>query len=107
MLKIRLSRTGKTNQPHYRIVVAEKRSKRNGSFVANLGHYIPYSNPAILQLDVTEYDQWVHKGAQATPVVSYLRNQTKTNDLVEIAKKPKTKNSKHRKAKEAEAAPAV
>ena len=106
MLKIRLSRTGKKNQPHYRIVVTERRSKRDGGIVANLGHYIPYTNPAVVRLEVNEYDQWLGKGAQATPVVSYLRSQTKDNKEVEITKDLKPKNNKHRVKAAEEAAAA-
>lgn len=101
MLKIRLFRTGKKNQPHYRIVVTERRSKRDGDYVANLGYYIPYTNPAILKMDVVAYDEWIGKGAQSTQVVNYLRNQTKNDQEIQIAKKPKTKKNKH-KAQEAE-----
>ena len=35
-LKIRLSRIGATHQPHYRIVVAETRSRRDGDAVETL-----------------------------------------------------------------------
>lgn len=94
MLKIRLSRTGKKNQPHYRIVVTEKRSKRDGSNIDELGYYIPYKNPAVLQLDIQAYDEWIKKGAQSTNVVKYLRGKTKTNQIIEIVKKAKTKKNK-------------
>ena len=39
--KIRLRRMGKKKQPHYRIVVADSRSPRDGRFVENLGYYNP------------------------------------------------------------------
>ena len=41
MLKIKLARFGKRNQPHFRIVVNEAKDKRDGSYVALLGHYAP------------------------------------------------------------------
>lgn len=96
MLKIRLSRTGKKNQAHYRIVISEKRSKRDGDYVANLGHYIPYLNPAKLKLDIKSYDEWVGKGAQPTEVVSYLRKLATSDKEIDISKKPKTKKNKHK-----------
>lgn len=101
MLKIRLSRTGKRNQPHYRIIVTEEHSKRDGSYIANLGYYIPYKNPAILKLDTKAYDEWIGKGAQSTKVVTYLRGTAKNSEVTEIAKKPKTKSSKKSAAGEA------
>jgi len=94
MLKIRLSRTGRRNQTHYRIVVTERRSKRDGSNVAELGYYIPYTSPAVLKIDVKQYDEWIGKGAQTSDVVSYLRSKTKTDKEVEIEKKAKKKKSK-------------
>lgn len=104
MLKIRLSRTGKKNQPHYRIVVNERRSKRDGSYVDNLGYYIPYTDPAVLKLNTKAFDEWVSKGAQVTEVVSYLRSQAKDGEEVQIKKSEKSKNNKHKRAKaEAEA----
>jgi len=36
MLKIKLARFGKRNQPHYRIVVNEAKSKRDGQYTALL-----------------------------------------------------------------------
>lgn len=97
MLKIRLSRFGKKNQPHYRIIVTEKRSKRDGSFVANLGHYINYSDPAIVKLDIEEYDKWLAKGAQPSDTVKYLRGLAKDSNETEIPKKDKGRVSKKKK----------
>jgi small subunit ribosomal protein S16 len=72
MLKIKLSRTGKSNQPHYRIVVAEARSKRDGKFTDTLGHYNPNVNPKTIILDESKYINWVKKGAQPTLTVKNL-----------------------------------
>lgn len=72
MLKIKLARFGKKNQPHYRIVVNEARDKRDGSYVANIGHYAPTQTPKILEIDVKAYQEWVSKGAQPTPTVARL-----------------------------------
>jgi small subunit ribosomal protein S16 len=72
MLKIKLARFGKRNQPHYRIVVTEARSKRDGQYTALLGHYAPTQEPKILELDLKTYGEWVTKGAQPTPTVASL-----------------------------------
>jgi small subunit ribosomal protein S16 len=94
MLKIKLSRTGKTGQANYRIVVIPQRSKRDGKFVANLGYYIPKTNPAILKLDPVAYDSWLTKGAQPTATVAHLRTKVTSDQQVEIAKTAKNKNFK-------------
>jgi small subunit ribosomal protein S16 len=72
MLKIKLARFGKKKQPHYRIVVNEARDKRDGRYVALLGHYAPAQNPKILDINVPEYQAWLAKGAQPTDTVAAL-----------------------------------
>jgi len=72
MLKIKLSRTGKKNQPSYRIVVAEARSKRDGRYVDCLGFYNPLTQPKTVHLDRKKYDDWLAKGAQPTATVRRL-----------------------------------
>lgn len=72
MLKIRLARTGKKGQPSYRIVVAERRSKRDSKFVTNLGFYNPLTEPATIKIDKTQYQAWIAKGAQPSDTVRSL-----------------------------------
>ena len=45
-VRIRLVRQGRKNEPHYRIVVSDKRSKLDGPFIENLGFYDPKAEPA-------------------------------------------------------------
>lgn len=65
-LRIKLSRVGSTNNAHYRIVIAEARSRRDGSCVENIGHYNPHleTNPVTLKADRLAY--WLSQGAQFT-----------------------------------------
>lgn len=70
MLKIRLSRTGKKHQPHYRIIVCELRSKRDGKTIANIGHWHPSVDK--LTINKEEYASWLVKGARPTQVVQKL-----------------------------------
>lgn len=72
MLKIKLARFGKKGQPHYRIVVNEARDKRDGQYVALVGHYAPTQNPKLLDINMDEYQKWILKGAQPTPTVASL-----------------------------------
>jgi small subunit ribosomal protein S16 len=77
MVKIKLSRTGKKNEPHFRIVVVEARSKRDGAYVENVGHYHPKTKQLVLNKD--SYDAWLSKGAQPTETVaSLVRKYTPT-----------------------------
>lgn len=70
MLKIRLKRTGKKHEPHYRIVVAEARSRRDGRPVGELGSWHPKEKKLLLKKD--EYEAWVVKGAQPSDAVRKL-----------------------------------
>jgi small subunit ribosomal protein S16 len=72
MLKIKLTRTGKRNQPSYRVIVAEARSKNNGKFVDWLGFYNPLTKPKTLKINRQSYLKWVAKGAQPTLTVKRL-----------------------------------
>lgn len=78
MLTIRLTRTGKRGQPHYRIIVTERRSKRDGKYLESLGHYNPLSIPKVIQLDRARYTFWVGKGAQPSATVKSLYQKTLT-----------------------------
>lgn len=108
MLKIKLARFGKRNQPHFRIVVNEARSKRDGKYVANLGHYAPASQPKELKIDVKAYQEWLKKGAQPTPTVAQLfeRFQSKNPFPKRKAKPSKKQLAKKAAASEAKAEPA-
>lgn len=72
MLKIKLTRTGKKNQPSFRIVVAEARSKRDGQYTDCLGFYYPLSKPKVVKIDKKKYQEWLAKGAQPTETVRRL-----------------------------------
>lgn len=70
MLTIKLAPTGKKNQIHYRIVVAEGRSKLSGRAKAILGHYHPRTKH--LTLDRAAVAQWLKKGASPTDRIRQL-----------------------------------
>lgn len=70
MVKIRLTRTGKTHSPSYRIVVADQRAPRDGAFIAEIGHYNPNSKE--LKVDAEAAKKWLANGAQPTPTTKAL-----------------------------------
>lgn len=104
MLKIKLARFGKKHQPHYRIVVNEARDKRDGKYVALLGHYSPVA-PKELVIEAALYQEWVKKGAQPTPTVAALftRFQSGNPFPAKSAKPSKKAIAKAAAAKEAAA----
>lgn len=72
MVKIKLARTGKRNQPSYRIVVQEAREKRDGRSIETIGFYRPTASPARVQLDRERYRFWMDRGAMPTKTVMHL-----------------------------------
>ena len=63
-LKIRLTRIGATHQPHYRVVVAEARSRRDGDPVEVIGTYDPRTKGRQVNLKLDRVDYWLSKGAK-------------------------------------------
>ena len=72
MLRIRLSRVGKKKQPAYRIVVADSRSPRDGSFLKIIGHYNPLTEPTTLVVKEDEAVHWLQKGAKPSDTAAKL-----------------------------------
>lgn len=69
---IRLRREGAKNKPYYKIVVADKRSPRDGRFIEILGTYDPKlpGENFTLRLDRAEY--WLGVGAQPSQTVGSI-----------------------------------
>ncbi|MGB0388946.1 MAG: 30S ribosomal protein S16 [Ardenticatenaceae bacterium] len=82
MVKIRLRRTGKKNQPSYRIVVADSRSPRNGRFIETLGHYNPLTNPETVVFDKSKALKWMAHGAQPTDAVKRMLSKAGIYDAL-------------------------
>jgi small subunit ribosomal protein S16 len=89
MLKIRLTRTGATKKPSYRIVVAEARSPRDGKYIDLVGHYNPLTEPSTIEVDAEKAAKWVSHGAQMTETVEKLFKRAGVLEQV----KPGTKAS--------------
>lgn len=74
MLVIRLSRTGKKGERKFRIVVKEKRSRRDGSYIENLGWFIMTQKdlPFNVTLNKERLNYWLSQGAKPSPRVSKI-----------------------------------
>ncbi len=72
MLSIRLTRMGAKKKPFYRIIVTEKRSKRDGRFVESVGYYNPCRNPADIKINRERINYWIERGAQPSDTVRSL-----------------------------------
>lgn len=65
-LRIRMMRTGRKNEPHFRIGVFEQRSRRDGRCIERLGHFDPRTTDPgrRLMLDQARVKHWLGVGAK-------------------------------------------
>ena len=75
-VKIRLKRLGKLRTPHYRIVVADSRTHRDGRVIEEIGRYIPTENPSFIEVNSERALYWLGVGAQPTEQVAVLLKLT-------------------------------
>ncbi len=71
-VKIKLKRIGTKKTPHYRVVVADSRSPRDGRLLDDIGYYKPLANPALVKIDLDKAGIWLKNGAQPTDTVQIL-----------------------------------
>ena len=77
MVVIRLSRGGAKARPFFNVVVADKRVRRDGSFIERLGFYHPSAKDGEegLRIALDRLNYWKSVGAQASPTVDRLVKQ--------------------------------
>ena len=71
-VRIRLRRVGSKKNPVWRIVVADKRSPRDGRTIETIGRYDPQTEPSTIVLDEERARHWLEHGAQPTNTVKKL-----------------------------------
>jgi small subunit ribosomal protein S16 len=71
-VKIRLTRTGATNDACYRVVAADTRSPRDGRRLEILGWYDPGQTGVNFKLKLDRIDYWIGVGAQVSDTVASL-----------------------------------
>ena len=74
--KIKLMRLGKMREPHYRIVVADSRTKRDGRAIEAIGEYHPKSDPSVIRVDSDRAQYWLGVGALPTEAVAAILRVT-------------------------------
>jgi small subunit ribosomal protein S16 len=94
---------GAKGKPFYRLVVKEKRSKRDGAYIENVGTYNPMADPAEVNLKHDRIQYWIGVGAQPTDTVkSLIKNnpvQTEEEKAAALAAR-EAKKEADRKARE-------
>ena len=88
MLKIRLQRIGRRNEPHFRAVVAEStRGPKSGDFIEVVGSY----NPKLghIELNNERIAHWISKGAQPSDTMHNFLVDAKVIDGPKVNVLPK------------------
>ncbi len=98
MLVVRLSRTGKSAQPSYRVIVSEKSKDPWGKYLEILGQYYPKKEAKIVNLKEERLKYWMEKGAKLSETVN---NLLVNQGIVDAPKERVVKISKKRAAKAA------
>ncbi|MDR1711691.1 MAG: 30S ribosomal protein S16 [Propionibacteriaceae bacterium] len=75
-VKIRLKRLGKIRAPHYRIVVMDSRTKRDGRAIEEIGIYHPKNDPSVIEVKSERAQYWLGVGAQPTEAVIAILKRT-------------------------------
>src|SRR5690242_13274408 len=113
---IRLRREGALNRPYFKVVVADKRSPRDGKFIEIVGTYDPKKRGMNSTLKLERIDYWISKGAQPSDTVRSLIKKNKNPEAAakkmaaieaKKAAKPKAQPKTGAAAPGPEAAPAA
>jgi len=72
MLVIRFANTGRKGERKYKIVVKERRDKRDGRAVDIIGSFEKTTKNVIKNIDQKKLEYWLSKGAQASESVKKI-----------------------------------
>jgi len=105
---IRLRREGALNRPYFKVVVADKRSPRDGKFIEIVGTYDPKKRGMNSTLKLERIEYWISKGAQPSDTVRSLIKKNKNPEAAakKMAAVEAKKAAKPKAAPTAEAAAA-
>jgi small subunit ribosomal protein S16 len=83
MVKLRLKRFGKKQEPSYRIVATQSTSRRDGRPLEELGFYNPRTHET--RLEVEGLVRRIKQGAQPTDTVRRILEKAKIFELASAA----------------------
>lgn len=96
MLKIRLQRIGRKNDPAFRAVLTDsKNSTKSGKFLEIVGTYNPKAGVTNFKADRIKY--WIGQGAQVSPTMHNFLVKEKVIEGKKINVLPKKKPTEKRK----------
>jgi len=99
-VRIRLRRTGGTNDPHYRLVVIDARRRREGRSLEIIGHYHPQTDPPQMKVNEEKALKWLEVGAQPSDTVKMILSKTGVMAKFTAMKEERRKEAEEARAKE-------
>ena len=86
---LRLQRTGKRTQPHYRIVAIERSSGPHGQPLEIIGHYNPKAekDKEKVTFNTEKLDRWVKNGAKPSETLGSLITRARKAEKAVAAEK--------------------
>ncbi len=75
MLVIRLQRTGRENEPTYRIVLSEKSKHAKKGAQEIFGHYLPNREKPVFECNQERVGHWIKMGAIPSDTIARLLNR--------------------------------
>lgn len=91
-LVMRLRQGGRKNRRMFRVVVADKRSPRDGKYVASVGHYNPHEADGFY-IQADKVTEWFKQGVLPSERLITLLKR-KAPETLEILQKEPKKSSK-------------
>jgi len=109
VVRIRMQRIGRSRRPFYRIQVLDKRVRRNGAAIEQLGWYDPLAKDPAKQIKLNEEraKYWISVGAQPSGTVRDMLGKRKLIKLEPWeARRARDRKGVEERAAKAAAAPA-
>jgi small subunit ribosomal protein S16 len=63
---------GSNKNPHWRVVVADRSSPRDGRTIETIGHYNPRTEPSTIVIDEERARHWLECGARPSRTAAQL-----------------------------------
>jgi small subunit ribosomal protein S16 len=63
---------GSSKDPQWRVVVADRRSPRDGRTIETIGHYNPQTDPSTIVIDEERARHWLQHGARQSQTAAQL-----------------------------------
>jgi small subunit ribosomal protein S16 len=98
LLRIRLSRQGRLNHAHFRIVAVDRHLKQKGRFLEVLGAYDPHSEKTPVTIDQERLKHFLSVGAQVSDHLAVILKHAGVSTANPVASKRKPHKRKGKPA---------